>query len=69
MGRPPGVCPEQPSWGTLSLRWGCLEEQLPLLSRPRRHLGGGVVWAVQAELRRGAWAGGQFGILEPKAFG
>lgn len=31
---------------------GRLEEQLP--RRPGRHLGGGVAWAVQAELSRGA---------------
>lgn len=42
---------------------GVREEWLPWLG-PRRHLGGGVAWAVQAELRRRAQAGGQFGSRE-----
>lgn len=41
-----------------------VQEERPPLSRPRRHLGGGVAWAVRAELRRGAQAGGQFGSRE-----
>lgn len=34
------------------------------LSRPRRHLGGGVAWAVQAELKRGARLEDTFGSRE-----
>lgn len=32
--------------------------------RPRRHLGGGVAWAVQAELGRGARLEDTFGSRE-----